>query len=114
VTGASSNTTQLGVILGLIGNPDRVSFYGEIGLAERWFNVRETTTQSLPADHRIYNGGEFTLGVGVWIPAGRSFRLLPKVTVGLGSIDSGDPNDRYSGFASFAMLGLAGFYNLDL
>ncbi len=113
VTAASSNTTQLGVILGLIGNPDRVSFYGEIGLAERWLNVRETTVPASPADHRTYNGGEFTLGIGVWIPAGRSFRLLPKLTVGLGSIDSGDPNNP-SGFASFAMLALAGFYNVDL
>jgi hypothetical protein len=110
VVNASSNTTQLGVILALIGNPDRVSFYGEIGLAERWFDVRETTMPP-SLDHHLYNGGEFTLGLGIWIPVGRSFRLLPKVTIGLGSLGSDDAN---SGFSSFGMLGLAGLYNVDL
>ena len=114
VTGVTSNTTQLGVILALIGNPDRVSFYGEIGLAERWFDVRETTMTPMPQDHHLYNGGEFTLGLGIWIPIGRSFRLLPKFTIGLGTLGSDDPKDPYSGFSSFGMLGVEGLYNLDL
>jgi hypothetical protein len=112
VSSASSSTTMLGVVLALMTNPDRVSFYGEIGLAERWFSVHETTQQG-NANNHVYDGGEFTLGLGVWIPLGRSFRLLPKFTLGLGSLDSADPNNRYSGFATFGMLGLAGFYNLD-
>jgi hypothetical protein len=112
VSSASSSTTMLGVVLALMTNPDRVSFYGEIGLAERWFNVHETTQQGTANNH-VYDGGEFTLGVGVWIPVGRSFRLLPKFTVGLGSLESADQDNRYSGFATFGMLGLAGFYNLD-
>ena len=68
---------------------------------------------------KLYNGGEFTLGIGIWIPAGRSFRILPKFTVGLGTLSSGDeksggPANPYSSFATFVMLGVAGFYNIDL
>jgi hypothetical protein len=121
VTGATANTTQLGIILALIGNPERVSFYGEVGLADRWFNVRETLTGGTST--RTYTGGEFMLGIGVWIPVGRAVRLLPKITLGLGSLGSGNQNatgsngnqfNGYDAFATFAMLGLAGFYNLDL
>jgi hypothetical protein len=117
VSKATSNTTQLGIILSFIGNPDHVSFYGEIGLGERWFDVHETTTQGAldPPDH-LYKGGEFMLGLGVWIPAGRSFRLLPKLTAGLGSLGNGNTNtnSNYDAFATFVMLGMAGFYNIDL
>ena len=77
VTGASSNTTQLGIILALIGNPDRVSFYGEVGLADRWFNVRETR-DGRAGSSRTYTGGEFTLGIGVWIPVGRAVPPAPE------------------------------------
>ncbi len=117
VSRATSNTTQLGVVLSFIGNPDRVSFYGEIGLGERWFDVHETAPQgTLPSTSHLYEGGEFMLGLGVWIPAGRSFRLLPKFTVGLGSLGSGnnDNGTNYNAFATFIMLGVAGFYNVDL
>ena len=124
VSNASSTTTQLGVILAIIANPDRVSFYGELGLAERWFDVRETTTVTTAESRKLYTGGEFTVGLGVWIPLGRYFRLLPKFTLGLGSLGSGDTgtssgsgnaqNSGYHAFATFGMLGVAGFYNLDL
>ena len=116
VSRATSNTTQLGVILAFIGNPDRVSFYGEVGLGERWFDVHETTVQTTSqGNSRLYEGGEFMLGLGVWIPAGRSFRLLPKLTAGLGSLSSGSSDSNsYNAFATFVMLGMAGFYNVDL
>ena len=35
--GAGSNTTLLAVILAIIANAERVSFYGEVGLGARWF-----------------------------------------------------------------------------
>jgi hypothetical protein len=118
---ATSNTTQLGLIFALIVNPDRASFYGEIGLAERWFDVHETAMQGTAPppqglDH-LYSGPEFVLGLGIWIPAGRSFRLLPKFTLGLGGLDgvkSSDSSSTYSAGAVFGMLGVAGFYNVDL
>jgi hypothetical protein len=117
VTHATSNTTQLGIILSFIGNPDHVSFYGEVGLGERWFDVHEITKQgAVDPPNRLYEGGELMLGLGVWIPAGRSFRLLPKLTAGLGSLGSGNSNTNssYDAFATFVMLGMAGFYNVDL
>jgi hypothetical protein len=113
---ASSTTTMFGATVAFIGNPDRVSFYGELGLASRWFDVHETTN-GLTQSH-TYDSGEFTLGAGVWIPIGHSVRVLPKGTLGLGSIGSegtnADANFRYTSFAAFATLSLTGFYNLDL
>ncbi len=118
VSNVNSSTTQLGVVIALIGNPDRVSFYGELGLAERWFDVRETSTMTSGEIRKLYEGGEFTLGIGIWIPAGRHFRILPKFTLGLGTLSSGDgsggPASPYTSFATFGMLGVAGFYNIDL
>jgi PEGA domain len=112
---ASSSTTLLGVNLAFIGNPDRVSFYGELGVASRWFDVHETTIGGITRSH-LYDASEFTLGAGVWIPIGHVVRLLPKGTLGLGSIGSenNDADLRYNSFAAFGMLALAGFYNLDL
>ncbi len=120
VAGASSSTTELGILIALIANPDRVSFYGELGLADRWFDVRETVNNATVS--QLYTGGEFTLGIGIWIPVGRSFRLLPKFTLGLGSLSEDAKDSRvlsgaaasYGAFSTFGMLGLAGFYNIDL
>jgi hypothetical protein len=117
ISKATSNATQLGLVFALIANPDRVSFYGEIGLAQRWFDVRETAKPgpmgpTEPLNH-LYSGGEFMLGLGVWIPAGRSFRLLPKFTLGIGNVGS-DGSGAANYADAFAMLGVAGFYNIDL
>jgi hypothetical protein len=115
---SSSSTTALGILIALIANPDRVSFYGELGLADRWFDVRETPPGQNNSTNQLYSGGEFTLGLGIWIPVGRSFRLLPKFTLGLGSLSedaSNSPsNASYTAFSTFGLLGLAGFYNVDL
>jgi hypothetical protein len=46
------------------------------------------------------------------LPVGSALRLLPKLTVGIGSFDP--PSGSGAEGHSFAMLGLAGFYNLDL
>ncbi len=107
---AGSSTTLLELLVAFIANPDRPSLYGEIGAGSRWFSF--TVTGGTGQATTTYQAGELTLGVGLWLPAGRSLRLLPKVTVGLGSFDppagGGSPEGH-----SFAMLGLAGFYNLD-
>jgi hypothetical protein len=109
VSDASSSTTLLELLIAFIGNPDRASFYGELGAGNRWFSFTETGSTSVNGS---YKAGELTLGAGLWLPAGSSLRLLPKVTVGVGSFDpptgSGSPEGH-----SFAMLGLAGFYNID-
>jgi hypothetical protein len=120
-TTASSNTTSFGANIAFVGNPDRVSFYGELGVGERWYNVTEvyssgdTTTTS----KRLFSSAEFNMGLGVWIAIGRSVRLLPKVTLSLASLSDhdlasdGTPIDSTT-FVAVGMLGIAGFYNLDL
>jgi hypothetical protein len=115
VSHTTASTTRLGVTFAFIANPDRVSFYGELGLAERWFDVRETGMLTGLTSRELYEGGEFTLGLGIWIPAGRSFRVLPKFTVGFAPLNAKDDNGTsYTANAAFGMLGVAGFYNVDL
>jgi hypothetical protein len=115
VTHTTASTTRLGVTFAFIANPDRVSFYGELGLAERWFDVHEAVRVMDMPSRELYEGGEFTLGLGIWIPAGRSFRLLPKFTVGFAPLNAKDDSGvSYTANAAFGMLGVAGFYNVDL
>jgi hypothetical protein len=108
---ASASTTLLGATVAFIGNPDRASFYGELGIANRWFNLTETMGPTVTSTS--YNAGEFTLGIGLWLALGPSFRLLPKVTLGLGSFGDPSGGSGPSQGHAFAMFGLAGFYNLD-
>jgi tetratricopeptide (TPR) repeat protein len=111
---ASSNTTLLAVALGLIVNPDRLSLYGEVGLGNRWFSYKEGPTGGVSSGQG-YTSGEVTLGAGLWIPAGRAWRVIPKATVSFGTFgppanDRSEPNLTQG----FFMLGVAGYYNADL
>jgi hypothetical protein len=111
--GASADTTLAALVIAVIANPDRVSFYGEASLGSRWFHYTDPVTGT----DTVREGGEFSLGSGVWIPIGRSFRLLPKATLGLGfdSDNSGNNNNAATTYYPhvFLMLGTAGFYNAD-
>jgi hypothetical protein len=112
--GSSSNTTLLGVVLGFIGNPDQLTFYGEIGLGTRWFSDKDSAINS--GASALFHSGELSLGGGIWIPAGHSWRIVPKLTLGFDSFST-SPNDGSSPssqLATFGMLGVAGFYNDDL
>ncbi len=112
VTDASASTTLLGAVIGFVGNLERPSFYGEIGAAIRWLSLTETTgTTEVPLG---YSSGELTLGLGVWVPLGPAVRLLPKITLGIGSCDTPQGSVSSAEGHSFAMLGLAGYYNLEL
>jgi hypothetical protein len=118
----TSDSTLLGVILAVMVNPDRASAYFEIGAANRWYGFTATTTDGSPPLSNGYSSGEFEIGLGVWIPAGSYIRLLPKVSLGLGSFSTptsgapAPPGTTTSGSAghAFVMLGLGGFYNIDL
>jgi hypothetical protein len=87
-----------------------VSFYGEIGAGSRWLSFTETGSAGQVSTS--YNAGELTFGAGLWLPAWRSLRLLPKVTIGVGSFDPATGSGSTEGH-SFAMFGLAGFYNIE-
>ena len=114
-SGAASNTTSFGAVVGVIANPDRVSFFGEAGLQGRWYTLtwNDTTGGSQSAN---YSGAELLLGMGLWLPVGHTFRLLPELTAGLGSFNppsnaSGNTNSAGHGFI---MLGVGGLFNIDL
>jgi hypothetical protein len=116
----SSNTTSAGAVLGFIVNPERASFFGEIGVQGRW--LTESWIDSIgQAQAANYNGVELLLGAGVWIPIGSNVRLLPLATVGLGTFatPTNGPTPTASNQPSppghaFFMLGLGGYYNADL
>jgi hypothetical protein len=115
LTKISSNTTLFQVVLALVADPDKPSFYGEVGLGGRWFAVTEAAT-NMATKGSTYGSGEVTLGAGIWLPGGRSFRLVPKATLSVGSFGSKDAasNSTTSAEHVFVMLGIAGFYNADL
>jgi hypothetical protein len=113
VTQANGSTTLLGASVAFVGNTERPSVYAEIGAAVRWFTLNETDAMN-GTTSTDYASGELTLGLGIWIPVGPAVRLLPEVTLGLGSFD---PPDGVPGTAqghSFVMVGLGGFYGLNL
>jgi hypothetical protein len=111
-TKPSSGATLFGATFGFMGNPDRTSFYGEIGAAERWYWYNDPNDQFGRTTGK-YRGGEFILGLGCWIPIGRAFRLLPKVTLGVGPFDQPDNSGSAPLWHDMLMFGLAGFYSLN-
>jgi hypothetical protein len=109
------NTTMLGAQIALITNPDKVSFYFGVGGDIRWY--------SLP-NEPVLNGGEFFAGLGLWIPIANIIRLVPEITASFGSyaLKSGSTTVGTTTITTssdqqgheFFMLGVAGFYNLDI
>ena len=61
------------------------------------------------------SGAEFSLGVGLWIPIGSSFRLLPRVSLDLGSYAG--PQDALGETVDYwhvgVMGGVSALYNLN-
>jgi hypothetical protein len=117
-TSDSAESNLLGLLLSYIGNPERASFYGEVGIANRWYQFSQTVSGM----HRStnYSTPEFLVGLGIWIPVGRAVRLLPEANVGLGTFGPPTPSGTScsgSGCSpghAFFMFGLGGFYNADL
>jgi hypothetical protein len=106
-TGQSNADTTLALlVLGLVVNPDHVSFYAEAAAGARWFHYAVKGGVGT-----LHQSGELSLGGGVWIPIGRGFRLLPKATLGLGGFEGEGTSTTYAHV--FFMLGTAGFYNAD-
>jgi hypothetical protein len=117
----SSSTTMLGLIFAVMVNPDRTSAYFEIGADERWYNLSATSADGTLTGSSNYSSGEGMIGVGLWIPAGRYVRILPKVSLGVGNFSAPSAMNAPSGlgasstaFHEFVMLNIAGFYNLEL
>jgi hypothetical protein len=114
ITDASSNTTMLGGLIGLIfTNPDHVSFLGGLGLGERWYSYTLTSVGQGSQSFN-YSTAEFLIQAGIWIPATRWLRLLPEATFAFGNFSPADSSDPAGSQGHlFFMLGMAGFYNVD-
>lgn len=115
VADASASTTLFAGTIAFVYDPDRTSFYGELAAGTRWLSLTEKTIGGQQTTTTSYNAGELAFGAGVWLPLGRSFRLVPELTLGFGAFDppaapSGSPGSQGH---SFVMVGIAGFYNLD-
>jgi hypothetical protein len=108
----SSNTTTAGVTLGFVVNPDRVSFLGELGLQGRWYTL--SWTDNTGAESANYFSPELLLGMGLWIPAGHVFRLVPEITAGLGSFSPPNGVQGDTAGHGFVMIGLAGLFSVGL
>jgi hypothetical protein len=112
-TSSGSNTTLLAVVLGIIVNPQRVSFYGELGLGGRSF-ADHTTNASGQVSKETKNAGDISLGAGIWIPAGRFVRIIPKLSVGFSSFGNNQGDNSSDELATFGMLSVTGLYNIEL
>ncbi|HEX8790432.1 MAG TPA: hypothetical protein VF765_05730 [Polyangiaceae bacterium] len=107
--GYSSHSDTFGLDFAFIVNPDRVSFYGTLGLQTRIYTL---AIPGLNTD--TFTSGEFLAGAGIWIPLGHWFRLLPELTGGFGNFNvPTDATGTGEGHAFFT-LGLVGYYNVDL
>lgn len=116
----SASTLYYGALLGLLANPDKVSFYGDVSLGYRKLSVSDAgATGKLDS---TLGGFELGLDMGVMIPAG-PVRILPKVGINYGQFSSielcrsntcinGSPDS--PGFHTMIFAGLAAYYSLDL
>jgi len=124
---STQTSAAFGAVLAYISNPHGVGFYGEIGIDYRGFSTKRTVTVGgVSTDYTgSASGGELVLGAGLHILAARTFRIIPKAQIALGSFSkpnlcvNGDTNcvDNAS-FQSvshaFVFLGVGGYYNIDL
>lgn len=107
-SGLKSDTTSVGLMGAFILEPERPTFYGELGLQERWYSYTPSS-----GNGQSYNTGELLVGAGLWWPISKWLRLLPLATASFGSFPvpgttTGDQSH------IFVMLGVTGFYNIDL
>ena len=110
----TASTTALGAVIGFIVNPERASLFLDAGIQARWYSLGWLDSAG-KKQSAGYNAPELLLGLGVWIPAGRSVRLMPEATVGLGTFSpSGQTSSESDPGHGFLMFGIAGFFNADL
>ncbi len=127
----TAKTFGFGVSLSLIANPLRPSLYFELGAGSRrhMLTVTRIDDSGGTTDYDFkFSGGEGTIGAGVWIPAGRSFALLPKLSFTGGLLNKlecstaacpvdtefGAAGDTWSKTAhTMVMLQLTGYYSLN-
>jgi hypothetical protein len=128
--GSTSYSATSGMVAGKFGvitNPEGFGFYGELGVGYRLFSVKanitanDGTTGSAQAN---YEGIDYMLGVGMHFKAGKYVRIIPKMSLAVGSFN--DPSVSTNGGVSatssidqsevheFFFLGLGGYFDIDL
>lgn len=117
----SATTLYYGALLGLLTNPDKTAFYGDVTLGRRALSLTGDVA-NVTEGKRSYSGVELGLGMGVAIPAG-PLRILPKVSLALGEFGSVEqcPNrvscttsSNSSGLHTMVFVGLGAYYHVDL
>jgi hypothetical protein len=121
----ASSTTMVGATIGVVTNPDRLSFYGALGVAARWYSLDYVVNSAtMEKASQTYQSADVLLSLGLWIPVGSAVRLLPEIIVSIGSFSQNTSSSTVGGVTTttstgaqgheFYMLGVAGYYNLDL
>ena len=123
---ATASSVAFGALLAYISNPNGVGFYGEIGADFRSFSetVKRTTGGVQTSSSLSLSGGEFLIGAGVHILAARTFRIIPKVELGIGSFGKAsvcdgngtcvDATNFQASSHALVFIGVGGYYNIDL
>jgi hypothetical protein len=125
----STSTYLLGVEAGILTSPDKVAFFGRLGLGLRGLQQSITgvsSSQSLAVGGQSANFSGFDVWgkVGVAIPIGSKIRIVPTAQLALGTLHRSSSDVVSSGsttsssnvslagdaFNGFAGLGVSGFY----
>ena len=126
--GTSSSSNFLAASIGFTTNAEGAGFMMDFFGGYRWYSLSTSGTSpagDIPAG--TYGSGEGGLGLGVWIAAGKSIRLVPRFEASFGSFSAENaPSGPVVGAASAStnastnngygvlFLGLSGGYNIDL
>ncbi len=129
----TAKTLGFGFMLSLIANPQRPAFYFELGAGSRRNTLTVSRFDSDAGAQTDFNyqftGPEGTIGAGAWIPVGRSFAVLPKLSFSAGVLNQLEctstaacPTDEdfiplgdvwHKSPHTTVMLNFAGFYTLN-
>jgi hypothetical protein len=102
----SPSRTDFGGGIGFTTNPEGVGYMIDFTLGYRWFTLPSAGTSPSTTGNGGVEGG---IGMGLWIAAGKHFRIVPRVDFSAGAISAG-PNQ--NGYAAF-FAGVSLYYNLD-
>ena len=122
-TSVTASGNMVGAEIGYISNPEGVGVILDVGVGYRWLGVSATDTTGAKLD-TTYSGGEFLLGGGIWIKAGNSLRIVPRLDLGIGSFSNSTTLTDLSGATqtnstpgsvthAIAFFGVSGDFNID-
>jgi hypothetical protein len=105
--GGTPSSNDVGAAIGFTTNPEGVGFTMDLTFGYRWVNEIEVNNTNNFASGAGAEGG---LGAGIWIAVGKSFRIVPRVDIAGGSLESIPGQGGYAAF----FAGVSGYFNIDL